>query len=575
MPYQTVDIVNNLPVQPQHILQVIDSLQFGSASISNSRAGRTNFGANAFTSSAQVEMHDYNGQNPLAIYNGASQVFAIASTGTTQVTGSLKVSGSTTIVGGLTATSLTGSLQGTATTASNITPAITNNTNNAVLTSNGTGGIVGETNLTFDGTTLTVTGKLANGSGNQTTGVASHAEGLSTQAYGDYSHAEGLFTWASGSYSHAEGYYTMTVGQLSHAEGEFTKTGTTNATVFNSLNAGTLSLVGSNVTSQFPVGCTIYLNDDYNGGAEDFGSIISTVTTSNFSAGNTTITILNATTSGDGITPVTCLNLSLMPASWNGTGLIAGAYSHAEGLYTMTVGKYSHAEGYSTVAIGVYSHAEGYLTRTFGDYSHAEGFNTIALGDYQHVQGKYNATSSIGGAFIHGNGSDGNRRNLIYAHDSIVEITGSVNISGSTTLVGNQILVGTKTITGSVFISGSKTIIGNNIITGSLSVSGSTIFNGNTTITGLLTVTGSFLLRSGSTNDIVGTSLPMVAGKIAVTTTAVTANSKVFVSYNTYAGGGGSGSVYVPSTSIIAGTKFGITSSYAGDTSTVNWFLIN
>jgi len=113
--------------------------------------------------------------------------------------------------------------------------------------------------------------------------------------------------------------------------------------------------------------------------------------------------------------------------------------------------------------------------------------------------------------------------------------------------------------------------VGINIVTPkyTLDVSGS----GN--YTNSLTVTGSFLIASGSTNDIVGTSLPMVAGKIAVSTTAVTANSKVFVSYNNYAGGGGSGSLYVPSTSIIAGSKFGITSSYAGDTSTVNWFLIN
>jgi hypothetical protein len=63
--------------------------------------------------------------------------------------------------------SLTGALIGTAswatnaTTASNITPAITNNADNRVLTANGNGTINGESNLTFDGSLLTVTGDVA------------------------------------------------------------------------------------------------------------------------------------------------------------------------------------------------------------------------------------------------------------------------------------------------------------------------------------------------------------------------------------------------------------------------------
>jgi len=81
----------------------------------------------------------------------------------------------TTITGltSISSTSFTGSLQGTATTASfvlnavsasyaassnNSTNAITNDTDNRVLTATGGGTINGEGNLTFDGTTLTVTG---------------------------------------------------------------------------------------------------------------------------------------------------------------------------------------------------------------------------------------------------------------------------------------------------------------------------------------------------------------------------------------------------------------------------------
>jgi hypothetical protein len=116
--------------------------------------------------------------------------------------------------------------------------------------------------------------------------------------------------------------------------------------------------------------------------------------------------------------------------------------AHAEGYETIASGSYSHAEGSGTQAIGDYSHAEGLETLTQGNYSHTEGYGTIALGQYQHVQGQYNISSEVQSAFIHGNGTDGgNRSNLIYAHDSIVEITGSLDVTGGIT--GN--LTGTAT----------------------------------------------------------------------------------------------------------------------------------
>ena len=83
-------------------------------------------------------------------------------------TDSLTISSSITGLTSVSATSFTGSLLGNvngtaswatnALTASNIFPAITNNTDNRVLTATGGGIINGEGNLTFDGTTLTVTG---------------------------------------------------------------------------------------------------------------------------------------------------------------------------------------------------------------------------------------------------------------------------------------------------------------------------------------------------------------------------------------------------------------------------------
>ena len=83
-------------------------------------------------------------------------------------TDSLTLASTITGLTSVSATSFTGSLLGNvngtaswatnALTASNIFPAITNNTDNRVLTATGGGTINGEGNLTFDGTTLTVTG---------------------------------------------------------------------------------------------------------------------------------------------------------------------------------------------------------------------------------------------------------------------------------------------------------------------------------------------------------------------------------------------------------------------------------
>jgi hypothetical protein len=133
-----------------------------------------------------------------------------------------------------------------------------------------------------------------------------------------------------------------------------------------------------------------------------------------------------------------------------------GHYSHAEGENTKASGYSSHAEGERTISSGNYSHAEGHFTTASGNYSHTEGLSTVASGNYQHVQGQYNISSSVSGAFIHGNGtSDAARSNLIYAHDSIVEVTGSISIKNILTLTPTSSLP-TGQPTGSFIVSGSN-----------------------------------------------------------------------------------------------------------------------
>lgn len=102
--------------------------------------------------------------------------------------------------------------------------------NNQLLTADGSGGIVAEPNMTFDGVTMILNGKFIQGyTGNIASGIYAHAEGINTSvttaAYAG--HAEGEYTTAGSSSgvssdsraSHAEGYYTKTTGRYSHAEG--------------------------------------------------------------------------------------------------------------------------------------------------------------------------------------------------------------------------------------------------------------------------------------------------------------------------------------------------------------------
>lgn len=118
-------------------------------------------------------------------------------------------------------------------------------------------------------------GAIATGFGTNASGMASHAEGWNTVASGQYSHAEGYLTTASGQYSHAEGHSTTASAMYSHAEGYLT------------------------------------------------------------------------TASGEA--------------------------SHAEGYESNASGYHSHAEGNKTNASGNGSHAEGLCTTASNDYEHAQG----------------------------------------------------------------------------------------------------------------------------------------------------------------------------------------------------------
>lgn len=134
--------------------------------------------------------------------------------------------GSLTVTGSITATQgFTGSLLGNASTVSSIASNIENNTDNHILTATGGSTINGESNLTFDGTLLSLgqveAGRFQQGGTTSAVGTGSHAEGQSTGANGEFSHAEGRRTTANGNYSHTEGYETISSGSYQHVQGQF------------------------------------------------------------------------------------------------------------------------------------------------------------------------------------------------------------------------------------------------------------------------------------------------------------------------------------------------------------------
>ena len=258
-------------------------------------------------------------------------------------------------------------------------------------------------NILLNGQSVTGSGAFSHAEGRYTVAQASgsHSEGRYTLASGEHSHAEGSFTTASntgahsegentraaGNYAHAEGYETTASSQYSHAEGWRTKA------QGDYSHAEGLSTNASNTTSHAEGQQT--LASGVGSHAEGYLSIAS-----------------NNYSHAEGFTT-------------QATAL----YAHSEGEQTIASGRSSHAEGYYTTANAQYSHAEGVSTSARFDGSHAEGLGTIASASYQHVQGKYNSTSSTAIMLVGNGTSDIARSNILEVYQSNIFVSGSLTAS--------------------------------------------------------------------------------------------------------------------------------------------------
>jgi hypothetical protein len=112
----------------------------------------------------------------------------------------------------------TGSLLGTATTASYVETAQTASYVNPLIQNVQ---LTGSLNIS---NSIILTGTFNHGLGTTTTGDYSQASGLYSDAIGPYSRAHGVYVTANSDYSCAEGQFTFADGFGSHAEGEYTRT---------------------------------------------------------------------------------------------------------------------------------------------------------------------------------------------------------------------------------------------------------------------------------------------------------------------------------------------------------------
>jgi len=207
------------------------------------------------------------------------------------------------------------------------------------------------------------------------------------------------------------------------------------------------------------------------------------------------------------------------------------------------------------------------LTGTTGINTSGAGVTTINTGG----TGALNLGNATGNTAVTGSLSTTtslSATTTVTAGTGITATTGNIaasagNVSASGTVTGGTGVVAT---TGNVSATAGAVNAGTSM---TATLGNITATNGNL-VMGTL---GNKLVIPAGTNASIGTSVAMTTGSVTISTTAVTAASKIFLTRNTV--GGTLGNLSVPSASIVANTSFVINSDSGTDTSTVNWLIIN
>lgn len=363
---------------------------------------------------------------------------------------------------------------------------ITANPGNVVdgIQYNSNGFFTANSNFTFAGGVVYLTGSLENGELTRASGPYSHAEGYLSTGSANYSHAEGYDTLASGLGSHSEGRENTASGLASHAEGILSIAGGAGA---HAEGSGSIAM---------------------GEGAHSEGKLTSAPAEGSHAEGWVTIT------SG-----------SWSHAEGKAT-ITSGSWSHAEGVYTIARGEASHAEGSGSLATGVGSHAGGRSTTALGDFSHAGGVVTLAsgyaasaigsgsaalgnfsfaAGEYTHasgsaqvVFGKFNKPDNTDSLVVVGNGYSNEIRDDIFIINSGSVLVGSASLAPDTFFyVGTRPEATNSRFDGNVIVSGTFDVKNGND-TSVMSVNGSKVGINVVPSTFTLEVNGSFAATSKS-----------------------------------------------------------------------------
>ena len=177
------------------------------------------------------------------------------------------------------------------------------------------------------GTTANGTFSHAEGYGTTATGQSSHAEGNTTTATGEGSHAEGSSTVANGQYSHAEGLGTIAQGAYQHVQGQYNQSSSAQGAFIH--GNGTADGLRSNLIfasgSRVQITGSVIATAGFTGSLQGTASLATFATTANFAAnaGHATTAITADQPSGDwipakpdghGFSPY---NLGSPTAAWN------------------------------------------------------------------------------------------------------------------------------------------------------------------------------------------------------------------------------------------------------------------
>jgi hypothetical protein len=122
---------------------------------------------------------------------------------------------------------------------------------------------------------------------------------------------------------------------------------------------------------------------------------------------------------------------------------------------------------------------------------------------------------------------------------------------------------------GDVLAGGRLDLSGNALIYGNVSTLGNQYIAGNLSTIGSLSVGGTVNFKNGL---VVGTgSMFATPGSVTISTTAVTASSKIYLTFTGFAGTTG----FLRVGTIVPGTSFQVISSQGGDQGSFSWLVIN